>query len=98
MTLKLIPTEELGNSHAGAKPKKQKTFNPGAQLNKEGKTKHGVLKTICLRLVHFINRGSHFTYQQIDDLIVTLHQSIVELQKKKREILDKKHQRLKNKL
>lgn len=92
MTLKLIPhelPEKNGNgNHPGGKH-----WNPG---NKIKKNNNGVLKNICLRLIHFINRGSRFTYQQIDELILVLHQSILGLQKKKQELLQNKRQKKKH--
>lgn len=87
MTLKLIPIESTihGNSSG-----RHKHFNPGNKIKKNGKKKDTILKNICLRLVRFINRGSRFTYEQIDDLIVAMHHSILNLQKKKQDILKKK--------
>lgn len=82
MTLKLIPVEHSGNGQG----KKQKHFNPGNKMKRNGQKDSG-LKNICLRLVHFINRGSRFTYEQIDEIIMGLQQSILRLQKKKQEIL-----------
>lgn len=82
MSLKLIPVEHSGNGRG----KKQKHFNPGGKIKENGH-KENSLKSICLRLVHFINRGSKFTYQQIDELIMALQRSILNLQKKKQEIL-----------
>lgn len=86
MTLKLIPVEPTSNGHG----KKQKHFNPGGKIKGNGH-KDGSLKNICLRLVHFINRGSRFTYEQIDELIMALQRSILRLQKKKQEILKKRN-------
>lgn len=82
MSLKLIPVEP-GSAGRG---KKQKHFNPGGKIKGNGH-KETSLKNICLRLVRFINRGSRFTYEQIDELIMSLQQSILRLQKKKQEIL-----------
>ena len=93
MSLKLIPVESDAQDGRG---KKQKHFNPGNQIKKNGGRqnggwrKGGALKHICLRLVRFINRGSRFTYEQIDDLIMALHHSILSLQKQKQEMLRKK--------
>lgn len=92
MTLKLIPVEESsdGKKLAG-RPGKQKSFNPGNRLRKNSKgDSGGGLKNICLRLVHFINRGSKFTYEQIDELIMSLQRSILSLQKKKHEMMRRK--------
>lgn len=87
MALKLIPIESGGNGHALGR---SKHFNPGNKIKKTGKQKNTILKNICFKLIHFINRGSRFTYEQIDDLIVGMHHSILNLQKKKQEILDQK--------
>lgn len=85
MTLKLIPVEH-GCKDAGPQAcGKQKSFNPGGRISK--KNKDNSLKNICMRLVHFINRGSKFTYQQVDDLIINLQHSVLNLQKKKQEIM-----------
>ncbi len=89
MSLKEIPTEPQLPSTLQFAGQKQKGFNPGNKIKKaEG---GNPLKTICLRLVHFINRGSKFTYDQIDELIGALHQSILSLQKKKQEMLRQKN-------
>ena len=90
MTLKLIPVENISRRDGTHSEKKQKHFNPGNQMRKNGGSEGSPLKNICLRLVHFINRGSRFTYQQIDELIVALHRSILSLQKKKQEMMRRK--------
>ena len=97
MTLKLIPTEETGKNAFFQNGKKQKHFNPGNKLKNHGGGKNGAngshdgtLKSVCLKLVHFINRGSRFTYEQIDEVIIHMQRSILALQKKKQEVLKKK--------
>lgn len=85
MTLKLIPLEPGAENN---RSKKQKHFNPGNRIKRPGK-EHS-LKAICLKLVHFINRGSRFTAQQIDELIESLHRSILNLQKKKQELMKRR--------
>lgn len=90
MTLKLIPVENFGASENSQNGKKQKSFNPGNRIRKNSKSDGGGLKNICLRLVHFINRGSKFTYHQIDELIMGLQRSILSLQKKKHEMMKRK--------
>lgn len=102
MTLKLIPFENApGNSNGGGPSpakrgdKKQKSFNPGGKIKKKLSNNESPFKKICLQLVHFVNRGSKFTYEQIDELIVSLHHSILSLQKKKHEMLKEKNGRLK---
>lgn len=89
MSLKLIPVEKESRD----KVKKQKHFNPGNRMQKprgDSKQEGAFLKNLCLRLVAFINRGSRFTYEQIDEVIAGLHRSILILQKKKQDILRKK--------
>ena len=93
MTLKLIPFELFSNSSekkAKGDPR-FKSFNPGNKIkkNKISDLQSG-FKNICLKLIHYINRGSHFTYEQIDDLIMHLHRGILVLQKKKQELLKSK--------
>lgn len=83
------------SSPAGSN-KKQKHFNPGDKLKRK-KNENGGLKEVCLKLVHFINRGGSFTYQQIDELIMSMQHSVLNLQKKKREIIEKKRQKAKEK-
>ena len=97
MTLKLIPTEEAGKNAFFQNGKKQKHFNPGNKLKRNDGGKNGAngahdssLKSVCLKLVHFINRGSKFTYEQIDELIMNMQRSVLALQKKKQEVLKKK--------
>ena len=90
MTLKLIPIEHSGGNGKNPNGKKTKHFNPGNQIHKHTKNGGGSLKNICLRLVHFINRGSKFTYEQIDELIMALQRSILSLQKKKQEMMKRK--------
>lgn len=91
MALKLIPVEGAPGGGC-AQGKKQKHFNPGNKIKKGASRggQSGSLKHICLRLVHFINRGGKFTYEQIDDLIMGLQHSILNLQKKKQDILKKR--------
>ena len=97
MSLKLIPTEEAGKNDFSQNGKKQKHFNPGNKLSHSTHGKNGAsnahdgsLKSMCLKLVHFINRGSKFTYEQIDEVIIHMQRSILALQKKKQEVLKKK--------
>lgn len=92
MALKLIPVES-GNERGNVDgQKKHKSFNPGNKIRvKRGKNKS--LKDICLQLVHFINRGSKFTYQQIDELIMGMQRSVLSLQQKKQEILKNKYRK-----
>ncbi|MBI5413492.1 hypothetical protein HZA42_04060 [Candidatus Peregrinibacteria bacterium] len=89
MSLKLIPVEKPANVPSGP-GKKQKSFNPGNKIKKNDDGKDHSLKGICLRLIHFINRGSKFTYEQIDDIIISMQHSILRLQKKKQELLRNK--------
>lgn len=86
MTLRPIPVE-----NNGPHTKNKKQFNPGQQIKKRNGAHHLSLKTICLRLVAFINRGSRFTFQQIDEIIMTLHHAILSLQKRKQEMVKKKN-------
>ncbi|MEK7523735.1 MAG: hypothetical protein AAB588_01765 [Patescibacteria group bacterium] len=89
MSLKPIPVEP----HSPASPnqrKKQKYFNPGHKIKNNGEQKEGSLKGICLRLIHFVNRGSRFTYEQIDELIMSMQKSILNLQKLRQKTLKKK--------
>ncbi|MBI2638690.1 hypothetical protein HYW83_03815 [Candidatus Peregrinibacteria bacterium] len=90
MTLKLIPVEHSGTNIGNHNGRKQKSFNPADRMRKNSKGDSGGLKNICLRLVRFINRGSKFTYEQIDELIMALQRSILSLQKKKQEIMRRK--------
>lgn len=92
MSLKLIPTEEAGKNGFSQNEKKRKHFNPGNKLKHNGANgaHDSSLKNICLKLVHFINRGSKFTYEQIDELIINMQRSVLALQKKKQEVLRKK--------
>lgn len=82
MSLRPIPIEKLPN----AEPRQgKKSFNP-PMAKRSGSS----LKELCLRLIRFINRGGRYTVQQIDEIIMTLHRSILHLQKEKREILIRK--------
>lgn len=97
MTLKLIPVERASNNGNGAfcqnnekRKRSQKNFNPGHQISKKNREKDKSLKNVCFRIIHFINRGSKFTYQQIDDLIMAMEHTVLGLQKKKREIIERK--------
>lgn len=87
MNLRLIPIEE----EKTASSKKQKFFNPGNKIKKCRGKKCRHLKDICLKLIHFINRGERFSFDQIDDLIISMQHSILNLQKKKQEILKNKN-------
>ena len=84
MSLKPIPVESTPPSG-----QKQKHFNPGSTLKKH--RADGTLKHLCLRLIHFVNRGSRFTFEQIDELIMSLERSILSLRKKKQEMMRKKN-------
>lgn len=99
MGLKLIPVENGQYAASDGKHvlsgKRCKSFNPGNKIKKH--CKQNPLKGICMRLVHFINRGSKFTYQQVDDLIMTLQHSVLNLQKKKHEMMRDQSARLKKK-
>lgn len=97
MSLKQIPFEEEAKNaghkksgHAGH-GKRHRHFNPGSGMHKAAAHDSPSLKSICLKLVHFINRGSKFSYEQLDELIVYLHHSIIKLQKKKHELLTAKN-------
>lgn len=97
MSLKLIPNESVP-----AEGKKQnKTFNPGGGMKKSAANSKGTpsdgpsLKELCLRLVHFVNRGGRYTFEQVDDIIVSLQHGILKLQKKKQDILRNKTKRRK---
>lgn len=93
MYLKIIPTEELDEKCASDPRKKtnKKSFNPSRKIEQEDGD--AGLRSMCLRLVHFINRGSRYTYEQVDEIIIGLHQSILKLQKKKQNILKNKGHR-----
>ncbi|MEK9133082.1 MAG: hypothetical protein AAB606_05250 [Patescibacteria group bacterium] len=94
--MKLIPFETFGASKI-SNGKKQKHFNPWNKVKKSNGSQpghFGSLKGICLQIVHFINRGKRFTYEQIDDLIVALQHSILSLQRKKQEMLNDKNFKL----
>lgn len=89
MSLKLIPVEETPRE-TRAKQKHLKHFNPGNGI-KNTEQKHFSLKDICLKIIRFINRGSRFTYEQIDELIESLQRSILNLQKRKQELIKEKN-------
>lgn len=108
MSLKLIPVEKQTEEPSDVA--KQKGFNPlQKRLHNEAKKtsklqevtlqqqKDSGLKNVCMRLVHYINRGSRFTYEQVDELIVSLHRGILGLQKKKQEIIQKNGKKNKKK-
>lgn len=82
MSLKPIPLEPT------ARREGKKSFNPGNRIKKD--PSDFSLKTLCLRLIRFINRGSRFTYQQIDEIIMGLEAGILKLRKKKQEMMKKK--------
>lgn len=89
MALKQVPMETNGNGQH-FQGKKQKHFNPGNKIKKKSDGATGTLKNICLKLIHFINRGSRFTYEQIDELIMAMQRTILNLQKRKQEIIKRK--------
>lgn len=96
MTLKLIPVEPTSETRAfnnDAQPKGK--LQRGNNAPKKNKNSGKSLKNICFKIVHFINRGSKFTYEQMDELILSMQRSIVNLQKKKREIIEQKHRKTK---
>lgn len=87
MSLKLIPHESVP-VEANEGKKQKKTFNPSGAMR--APTDGPSLKELCLRLVHFVNRGGKYTFEQVDDIIVSLQHGILNLQKRKQEILHKK--------
>lgn len=99
MSLKQIPNEGIfgiDHAHGG---KTCKHFNPGNKIKKQEKVENGAfsLKTICMELVHYINRGSKYTSQQVDELIHRMQRGVVGLQKTKHEMLEKKQQNVRKK-
>lgn len=92
MSLKLIPNESLPVE----RKKHTMAFNPGNAIKKEGGDSFS-FKELCLRLIHFVNRGSKYSLQQVDDIIVSLQHGVLKLQKKKQEILHQKIKRKKRK-
>lgn len=83
MSLKLIPVEPC----RGPSAKQRGGFNPGAAIKKRPAEKNKSLRGICLRLVHYINKGEKYTLEQIDELIINMQRSILNLQKKKQEVI-----------
>lgn len=86
MSLKPIPEEPLAKFCNGSCGKKQKHFNPGDKIKRRSANRHISLKEICLRLIRFINRGSKFTCEQIDEIIMAMQQAILGLQQRKHEM------------
>lgn len=84
MSLKEIPVENPSRSG------QMEHFNPGSRLKKKNKKESGSLKELCLKLIGYINRGRRYTYDQIDELVMGMHRSILDLQKKKHQILKKR--------
>jgi hypothetical protein len=94
MTLKLIPVERSSETSAfnnDVQPKSKRQSKNYAQKKNRNSNKSS--KNICFRIVDFINRGSKFTCEQMDELILNMQRSIVNLQKKKREIIEEKHRK-----
>ncbi|PIQ78493.1 hypothetical protein COV82_00890 [Candidatus Peregrinibacteria bacterium CG11_big_fil_rev_8_21_14_0_20_46_8] len=91
MTLKPIPHESLAKSEQKkhSNRKKNKNFNPKVSNTSSDTT----LKTIVSGLVRFVNRGSKYTVEQIDDLIMAMQRSIIRLQKEKHSIMQKRERK-----
>ncbi|MBP9717690.1 hypothetical protein KBD59_00115 [Candidatus Gracilibacteria bacterium] len=93
MSLKQIPNEGERKDNR-AEQKSAKHFNPGNQI-KQVPNGAFSLKSICLELVHYINRGSKYSYEQVDELIHRLQRGVIGLQKTKHEmLLQKKDKKL----
>ncbi len=88
MTLKQIPLENC--THDKVRGKKQ--FNPGVKIKKT--TVHhpmGLsLKSVCMNLVHFINRGNQHTVEHLEKMIEELQRLVLWLQKNKHEMTKSK--------
>ena len=94
MTLKLIPVEPTSETRVFNNDAQPRDKHPtGNHTQKKNKNSGKSLKNICFKIVHFINRGGKFTYEQMDELILSMQRSIVNLQKKKREIIEEKHRK-----
>lgn len=101
MTLKQIPIEDPEGQRA-KKTRGAKHFNPGQRISptaeKSVNQSNGVsLKEVCVHLVHFINRGSRYSVEQLEKIISDLQRSVLTLQKKKTEMVRTKHNKGKKK-
>ncbi len=84
MTLKQIPLENC--THDKVRGKKQ--FNPGQKIKKTT-IPHPMgisLKSVCVDLVHFINRDNRHTVEHLEKMIMELQRSVLWLQKNKQEM------------
>jgi len=96
MSLKPIPVEQPAKNTKKQDGKKHtQSFNP---YMKKKKDEHS-LKNITLGLVRYINRGSKYTTNQIDEIIIGMQRSILRLQQDKQDSMkkniDKKSERKK---
>lgn len=99
--LKPIPVEGNGSKKASGnfsrqQKQKSKVFSPHIEDGSPSHHDEHFLKNICLHFVHFINRGTKYTIQQIDELIMGLQRSVIRLQKKKHQLLRQEHEKMKN--
>lgn len=84
MTLKQIPLENYTREQSRGK----KQFNPGNKISKTTVSHPtGIsLKSVCMNLVHFINRGNNHTIEHLEKMIVELQRLVIWLQKSKQEM------------
>ena len=85
MNLKIIPLENC--SHETERGRKQ--FNPGQKIKKSC-VHHPMglsLKSVCMNLIHFINRGNQHTIEHLEKMIVELQRLVLWLQKTKGEMV-----------
>ncbi|MEK7528196.1 MAG: hypothetical protein AAB592_00315 [Patescibacteria group bacterium] len=92
MSLKPLPFEKpsdeeiQGGKYEEKKQKSDTSVNFSAPNNDEG----GFFRSAFNRFTHFLSKGSHYTVEQIDELIHTLQRCILRLQKEKVKRMQKK--------
>ncbi len=93
--LKQIPCEEESCNKGPRRGRS--SFNPAQKLKKHScEAQHGFsLKEVCVDLVHFINCGEKYTLEHVEKVITQLQRSVIQMQKKKTDILKTKNEKIK---
>lgn len=96
--LKQIPFEEEQPRGAQRGGKQSgRNFDPRHKMKHALEGTQVSLKSVCVDLVHFINRGETYTLEQVEKIITQLQRSVLVLQKKKTHIIKSKNARINKK-
>ena len=99
MTLKSLPFEgEALQSKIVAKPFDRK--NILAEIKKRLTLKEishdeKIVDKACYKMIRYVQNGKHFSLDELKDLLASLERSVMTIQKRKKQIVEKKNKRYK---